>query len=192
MCRMYSTEIGTLNTFLHLYEYKDYDHRDECRAASGSHPEWQGDYLKKSKQCMVEQKSAVYTPASDLLKSVGWNGFEDVARQTSGKEGGAGVYEFRKYRVKGTGVNHLLSAMETSLPEFQAAGGVLIFVGLCDVSEDPASVMVIWRYDSMQQREESRKARPPLSTEQANLLAGSIVDAPSICLAVPLRASPMQ
>lgn len=188
---MYTTEIGTLNTFVHLYEYQDYEHRDACRASSGSHPEWQGDYLKKSKQCMVEQKSAVYKPASDLLEAVGWKGFDDVAQKTS-EQGGSGVYEIRKYRVKGTGVNHLLSAMEKSLPEFQSAGGILVFVGLCDVSEDPASVLVIWRYESMQQRAKSRQARPTQSTEQANLLAECILDAPSICLAVPMRASPMQ
>jgi hypothetical protein len=62
MVGYYFTEIGTLNTIVHMWAYDDLKHRAECRAKMLADPEWQA-YVKKTQPLIVRQKSRILNPA---------------------------------------------------------------------------------------------------------------------------------
>ena len=54
----YVTEIGGLNTVVHMWAYDSLDQRDKCRAAMQADPAWQA-YLTKTRPLMETQESRV-------------------------------------------------------------------------------------------------------------------------------------
>lgn len=191
---MFSTEIGTLNTFVHLYEYDNYEHRHTCRSLSSKNEEWQNGYLKRSKQCMVRQRSSVYQPAWGVL-GAGWKGLKAVSEEVAQKgDGTPGVYEFRRYNLTAVGVKQMLAGLEECMEGQISVGKVLVFVGVCDVSEQPASVLIVWRYASCQERAEIRDKGSQLEAWNRNAqeMSKGMLSAPSVILAVPMEGSPLK
>jgi hypothetical protein len=56
MVGYYFTEVGTLNTIVHLWAYDSLDQRDKCRAAMQADPAWQA-YLAKTRPLMETQET---------------------------------------------------------------------------------------------------------------------------------------
>lgn len=60
-----ATETGDVNSYIHIWVYKDAADRAAKRAAMAADPEWQV-FLKKSAEAgnLVSQKNSILTPAS--------------------------------------------------------------------------------------------------------------------------------
>ena len=58
MLGYYSTEIGGLNTMVHMWAYDSLDQREKCRAAMQADPDWQA-YLAKSRPLMETQETRI-------------------------------------------------------------------------------------------------------------------------------------
>ena len=67
MVGYYVTEIGGLNTMVHLWAYESLDQRDQCRAAMQADPEWQK-YLAKSRPLMETQETRIMKCAPFFLE----------------------------------------------------------------------------------------------------------------------------
>ena len=67
MVGYYVTEIGGLNTMVHLWAYDSLDQRDKCRAAMQADPEWQK-YLAKSRPLMETQETRIMKCAPFFLE----------------------------------------------------------------------------------------------------------------------------
>lgn len=59
-----ATETGDVNTYVHIWAYKDAADRAEKRAALQADPDWMN-YLKKSAEAgfLMSQKNSILTPA---------------------------------------------------------------------------------------------------------------------------------
>ena len=62
MVGYYFTEVGGLNTMVHLWAYDSLDQRDKCRAAMQADPEWKK-YLDKSRPLMETQETRIMKAA---------------------------------------------------------------------------------------------------------------------------------
>ena len=58
----FTSEIGGLNKFVHVWAYKDLNDRAAVRSKVLQDPEWQV-YLGKSAPCLAEMKSIILNPA---------------------------------------------------------------------------------------------------------------------------------
>ena len=67
MVGYYVTEVGGLNTMVHLWAYESLDQRDQCRAAMQADPEWQK-YLAKSRPLMETQETRIMKCAPFFLE----------------------------------------------------------------------------------------------------------------------------
>ncbi|HUG79966.1 MAG TPA: NIPSNAP family protein [Burkholderiales bacterium] len=67
MVGYYSTEIGPLNTIVHLWAYESLDQRDRCRAAMSSDPAWQS-YLGKVRPLLERQETRILKCAPFFLE----------------------------------------------------------------------------------------------------------------------------
>ena len=62
MLGYYSTEIGPLNTLVHLWAYQDAADREARRARMMADPAWQA-YIKKIQPLVLTQESRILNPA---------------------------------------------------------------------------------------------------------------------------------
>ena len=67
MVGYYVTEVGGLNTMVHLWAYDSLDQRDKCRAAMQADPEWQK-YLAKARPLMETQETRMMKCAPFFLE----------------------------------------------------------------------------------------------------------------------------
>jgi NIPSNAP len=70
-CRNY-TEVGGLNTMVHMWAYDSLDQREKCRAALQADPAWQA-YLAKARPLMEAQETRIMKVAPvfvDRLKKM--------------------------------------------------------------------------------------------------------------------------
>lgn len=58
----YVTEVGPLNEVIHLWAYRSYEHRRECRARMRADPRWPG-YLAKIHPLLLRQRTKLLEPA---------------------------------------------------------------------------------------------------------------------------------
>lgn len=64
---MFVSDLGeALNTFVHLYKYRDLDHRDEVRARAKESVAWKA-YLDRAKPMFVTQESSVLRPVPEIM-----------------------------------------------------------------------------------------------------------------------------
>jgi NIPSNAP len=66
MVGYYVTEVGGLNSMVHLWAYDSLDQREKCRAAMQADPDWQA-YLVKSRPLMESQESRIMKAAPFFL-----------------------------------------------------------------------------------------------------------------------------
>ncbi|KDD75654.1 hypothetical protein H632_c566p1 [Helicosporidium sp. ATCC 50920] len=136
---------GVLNRVVHLYHYRDHDHRDACRRAAAQSQEWQNDYLANSRLHVSMQASSMYVAATDLLTSLGR---EDAMAAPKASQGG--VYELQHYSLAGS-----VSARAV----YDALGASTTDVGR------EREVVELWRWPSsstrFQARQSGETALPP-------------------------------
>ena len=58
MVGYYFTEVGGLNTMVHLWAYDSLDQREKCRAAMQADPDW-AVYLGKNRPFMISQDTRI-------------------------------------------------------------------------------------------------------------------------------------
>ena len=58
MVGYYFTEVGGLNTMVHLWAYDSLDQREKCRNAMQADPDWQT-YLAKNRPFMISQDTRI-------------------------------------------------------------------------------------------------------------------------------------
>jgi len=58
MAGYYVTEVGTLNTIVHMWAYESLDERARCRAAMSADPDWQA-YVAKIRPLMERQETRI-------------------------------------------------------------------------------------------------------------------------------------
>jgi len=72
MVGYYFTEVGGLNTMVHLWAYDSLDQCDKCRAAMQADPDWKK-YLERSRPLMETQETRIMKAAPffvDRLKKM--------------------------------------------------------------------------------------------------------------------------
>jgi hypothetical protein len=67
MVGYYFTEIGGLNTVVHMWAYESLDQRDKCRAAMQADPAWQA-YLVKTRPLTETQENRILKAAPFFLE----------------------------------------------------------------------------------------------------------------------------
>ena len=97
----WTTEIGELNQAVHLWEYEDFAHRTQTRAALAEDKEWQKQYVREATRCHIHQESEVLIPS-------------DVWPFTPGS--GNGIYELRYYRLYPGKVGEWMELFGKGLP----------------------------------------------------------------------------
>lgn len=152
-----------LNSFVHMYRYRDHDERDEVRKRSGADRRWVA-YLAAAKPMFAGQYSSILKPARSIMQSVGADPDEKAAAERRAR---LPMVELRRYRLVAgyDTVPKALEAFEAALPakmEAARAAGVdheLELLAFTDVGR-LNELIEVWRYgsagDSMRAREASR------------------------------------
>jgi len=152
---------GVLNSFTHMYYYKDLEERDMVRGKAMKMPEWSEEYLPVAKKMMVGQRNAVYSAAGSIMEAAGSRRLKDVV---GGSDGGGMMIEIRKYQLHPgyDTVPTILSSFEKGIPEKMAVSRdtELVFFGFTDIGM-LNNVIEVWKYPSaaacMVARQEARK-----------------------------------
>jgi hypothetical protein len=212
---MWKTELGgSVHSVQHLYQWNDYDQRDRARAAIEDHPMWLSNSealngggadqdnllpLPSLREKLSSSESVVMMEATDLLHSCGLPGAAGFTQAQSGDTSAISApvtWELRQYQ---------LVLGYATVPKFLALYGE----GLADklAADDSGAsqlatllysdcgslnvVVELWRHESMQRAQESRKA-----SRQASKWKAAINEIAQISTRFettymrPLRASP--
>ena len=171
-----TTEVGTINQYVHLWRYDSFDERDRLRAELAKRPEWIA-YLPKTGPLIAAQESMI-------LKLDERIGFRPVV-------GTGHVYEMRSYRTQTGKAGAWANALADVLPARERYSKI---VGLwtSEVAQ-LNTAMHLWVYDDLNQRAEARAAALQDPEWQAFLPLGSsmLVDLQSVIL-VPTDLSPLR
>jgi len=172
----WTSDIGDLNQVVHLWEYEDYAHRTESRAALAEDKDWRKLYLPDARKCHLRQESTVLIPS-------------DVWPFTPGS--GNGVYELRYYRLYPGKVGEWLGTFGQGL---HARAKYSTPVGVWS-SELGGLNMVyhLWGYADLQARADIRKQAmsDPGWTETVKGLGPLMLEMNSKIL-IPTDFSPMK
>jgi hypothetical protein len=130
------SEVGTLNTIIHIWPYKDLNERDHIRAEAVK----QGVWPPKTSDLILEMESKILHPAPFSPNFA------------PGEYGG--IYEFRTYTY---GPGAIPKVIEAWSPRIKARSEVspLIFAGFTDIGVLNQWVHV-WAYKNMGDREARR------------------------------------
>jgi len=172
----WTSEIGDLNQVVHLWEYSDFAHRTQTRAALAEDKEWQKQFVSEARKCLLHQESTVLIPS-------------DVWPFTPGS--GNGIYELRYYRLYPGKVGEWIEIFGKGLPgrtKYSKPVGVWS-------SELGGLNMVyhMWGYPDLQARADVRKqaATDPVWSEAVKLLPPLMLEM-SAKILIPTSFSPMQ
>jgi hypothetical protein len=136
----WTSDIGQLNEYYHLWEYPDPNERARLRAALPKVPGWQDEYLAASRGMVVAQRNTLLTLDDDIgLRSV---------------EGSGHVYEFRTYKAAPGQIGGWLGTFKRSLPR-RETHSKLVALWMAEVGGLNAASH-LWVYDSLAHRTEVR------------------------------------
>ena len=155
---------GVLNSFTHMYHYKNLEERDMIRAKALKTPAWSEEYLPVAKGMMLGQRNALYSAARSIMDAAGSRPVSDILGQNAGA--GVMIIEIRRYQLHPgyDTVPTILSSFEKGIPEKMAVSPdtELIFFGFTDIGM-LNNVIEVWRYPSaaacMASRQEARKVQ---------------------------------
>jgi hypothetical protein len=137
----WSTELGGLNRYVHLWTYDSLDERERLRTEMGQNPDWQA-YTPKTAPLILKQENMI-------LKLHEGVGFHPVA-------GDGHLYEMRTYQTHTGMVGQWASAIAEAMPTREKYSKV---VGLWTTEIGPLNTAVhIWVYDDLNQRASARGA----------------------------------
>src|SRR5262245_5663915 len=170
------TEIGELNQVVHLWEYENFAHRTQTRAALAEDKAWQKKFVSEARKYHIRQESTVLIPS-------------DVWPFTPGE--GNGIYELRYYRLYPGKVAEWLEIFGKGLPartKYSKPVGVWSseLGGL-------NTVYHLWGYPDLQARADVRKLAmaDPVWSEVVKGLTPLMLEMTAKIL-VPTAFSPMK
>lgn len=170
------TEIGPLNSFIHMWGYESFKDRDKRRAELAAHPDWPK-YLERALPLLrnMQNKICIAAPFSPI--------------QNKTPEGRtAGIIEIRSYIFKAGGIPVMLDAYENlGLPMLREAQGDPLVVMHSEVG--PLNNFIhIWGYDDADQRMEQRtiSAKHPKRGDYSGKVAPHLLGMENmICIPAP-------
>lgn len=136
----WTSDIGQLNEYYHLWEYDDLNERTRLRAALQKAPGWQDEYLAASRGMVVAQRNTLMNADEDI-------GVRPV-------EGSGHIYEFRTYRAGPGQLGNWTSTFKRSL-EQRETHSKLVALWNAEVGGLNAASH-LWLYDSLAHRTEVR------------------------------------
>jgi len=137
----WSTELGSLNRVMHLWEFADLAARSAARAGLAKDERWVKEYLPVSQALLEAQENLILAPFD-------WAPF----RPTSGM----GLHELRVYRLHPGKVGAYGEVMREALPIREKHSAP---VGYWLVEIGPLNTVVhLWAYKDLAHRAEVRKA----------------------------------
>jgi hypothetical protein len=170
----WSTELGSLNQVVHLWEYADLGARATARAGLAKDERWTKEYLPATQPHLEAQENLILTPFD-------WAPF----RPTSGM----GIHELRVYRLQPGKVPAYGEVMREALPIREKHSSP---VGYWLVEIGPLNTVVhLWGYKDLAHRAEVRTALAEDKTWQTAV--GRLVpllQAQLSTILVPARHSP--
>jgi len=138
----WTSDIGQLNEYYHLWEYPDPNERVRLRAALQQVPGWQSEYLAASRGMVVAQRNSILALDEDIgLRSV---------------EGAGHIYEFRTYKSLPGQLGGWLSTFKRALPH-RETHSKLVALWTAETGGLNAGSH-LWVYDSLAHRTEVRDA----------------------------------
>jgi hypothetical protein len=137
----WSTELGTLNQVVHLWEHADFAARTAARAALAKHERWVTEYLPATVPSLLRQETMILIP-------VDWYPFRPAS--------GMGVYELRSYRAHPGKAAEWLGHFREAMPARQKYSSP---VAVWSTEIGPLNTVVhLWGYRDANHRAEVRKA----------------------------------
>lgn len=173
----WTTEIGPLNQFFHLWSYPSLAERETLRAGLPKLPGWNEEYASKTGAYMVKMENVLL----NLDQEVGFNPVE----------GRGHVYELRRYRTLPGQVNNWASLIKGALPARQQYSKI---VGLWTSEIGNLNVAAhLWVYNDLNHRAEVRaKAlQDPVWQEFVPKSSALLAEMESTIL-LPTPVSPLQ
>ncbi len=172
----WSTEHGTLNQVVHIWEHADLAARAAARAGLAREERWVKEYLPVSGPLLQSQTNMILNP-------VDWYPF----RPTSGM----GLYELRSYRTHPGKTAEWLAHFRDAMPAREKYSAP---VGIWATEIGPLNTAVhLWAYREASHRAESRKAALADPAWQAFLQrANPLLQAMESTLMTPAAFSPLR
>jgi len=171
----WTTDIGeSAARVYHLYDWADYDERDERQAAFGRSPDFR-DVRHRWGLCVARDSSSIFAEATPMLTAVGLPGMLGYAAQAKAPKGHTGarrvagvnpaVYELRTYQLRlgYSTVPRFLELYKAGLEDKLAADSTgqseLVSLLHSEAGAAPLNTVVeLWRHESMQGSQVSRAA----------------------------------
>jgi len=138
----WTSDIGDLNKYYHLWSYPDANERTRLRAALAKAPGWADQYLAQSRGMVIAQDNLLLTLDEEA-------GFTPV-------EGRGNIYELRTYRSLPGQINGWASSFKNALPQ-RRKHSQLVALWMTEVGGLNAAKH-LWVYNSLQHRTEVRDA----------------------------------
>ncbi|MGE3911682.1 MAG: NIPSNAP family protein, partial [Chloroflexota bacterium] len=138
----WTTEIGPLNQFFHLWSYPSMAERETLRAGLATLPGWNEQYVSQVRDMMAGQENVLLNLDSEV-------GFRPV-------EGKGHVYELRRYRGTGAGIPAWAKLFKERLAAREKYSKI---VGLWTSEIGKLNVAAhLWVYDDLNHRAAARAA----------------------------------
>lgn len=139
----WTSEHGTLNQVVHLWEYADLAARAAARAGLARDERWTKEYIPRSQPFLVSQENVILAPAD-------WHPLRPPAG------GGLGIHELRTYRLHPGKLGAWMAAFQAGVPVREKYSPL---VGVWSVEIGALnSVVHLWSYRDPNHRAEARKA----------------------------------
>jgi len=136
----WTSDIGQLNEYYHLWEYPDPNERARLRAELAKVPAWSAEYLAAGRGMVIAQRNTILTLDDDIgLRSV---------------EGSGHIYEFRTYKALPGQIGGWVSTFKRGL-EQRETHSKLVALWMAEVGGLNAGSH-LWVYDSLAHRTEVR------------------------------------
>jgi len=171
----WTTEFGTLNQYVHLWEYPSLDERDRLRGELARNDAWTKEYVPKIRGLMVSQENKILSPQLPLTPpaDAGW------------------LYELRWYRAHTGRIGEWLSNIKGVMPAREKYSKI---VGLWQTEMGQLNEAVhLWAYRDLNERAKARAsavADPDWAAYLGRVLP-LLAEMKSIIL-VPAPSSPMK
>ena len=174
----WTTEIGPLNQYFHLWSYADPNDRARARAGLAADQDWTREYVPRIQPLMLDQRNAMLNPVDGVP-------FMPLA------DGDRHVYELRSYRAHvgktAEWIGHFRAALQTREKYSKIVG--LWSAEVAQLNQ----VMHLWAYRDLNHRAEVRGRAVQDPDWQAFLARGTplLAEMQSIIL-IPTETSPLR
>ncbi len=169
----WSSEIGPLNQYVHLWAYDSLAEMERLRAELGKIPAWQSEYIPLIRPSILRQDVYLLRPTIDMKMPKGEGNF----------------HELRRYRLQPGKAVEFTKRMADHLPAREKYSQNL-GIWTCDFP-DPNEVFHLWSYESWAQRMEARKGSQA-DPDWQNFLsfAGPVIEDMTSMILQPSEYSP--